>query len=140
MNDDAMNIFLRGLVVDEHDPGDCTPQCGNARADIDGNCRELDAYLEIIFGRPFCSGRMVLSSLELEELDELVNPDAEMSPWILFVDTKNFQDPYLRTLGFLWKASSWTASQLSSTGSRYPLAFGSLHMSVDIEEFLILLM
>ena len=73
MNDDAMNIFLRGLVVDEHDPEVIARlnAATHARTSM-ANCRGIGCVSKENHLRSvhFVPARMVLSSLELEELDE----------------------------------------------------------------------
>lgn len=139
MNDDAMNIFLRGLVVDEHDPEVIArlKEATHARTSM-ATAEELDAYLKENHLRSvhFVPARMVLSPSELEELEER-ELDAEMSLMDIIRGHEEFSKSILESVGLPVESGlAGLHHNYQGSGSRYPLAFGSLHMNVDVEEFL----
>lgn len=139
MNDDAMNIFLRGLVVDKHDPEVIARlnEATHARTSM-ATVEELDAYLKENHLRSihFVPARMVLSSSQLEALEER-ELDAEMSLMDIIRGHEEFSRSILESVGLSVESElAGLHHNYQGSGSRYPLAFGSLHMNVDIEEFL----
>ena len=139
MNDDVMNIFLRGLVLDDRDPDIIARiQETAGKQLLMVSAEELDAYLKEHNLRSvhFVPARMVLASSEVAELRER-GIDPEMS----LMDIIRSHEDHSRII--LGRAGLPVESELAGLhhnyrglGPRYPLAEGSLHISVDIEELL----
>lgn len=139
MNDDAMNIFLRGLVLDLRDPdiiARIQETTGKQASMV--SVKELDAYLKEHNLRSvhFVPARMVLTPSEVEELRER-GIDPEMSLMDIIRSHEDFSRAILGRVGLPVESElAGLHHNYRGLGPRYPLAHGSLHISVDIEELL----
>ena len=101
MNDDAMNIFLRNLVVGEHDPSVIAHLEAEAgERPLMANAEELDLYMKQHHLRSvhFVPARMVLSTSEISELEDR-GIDPEMSLMDIIRRHEEFSRSILEHMG-----------------------------------------
>ena len=139
MNDTQMDMYLRDLVVEEQDPDvlDHLEKAGGIRPNI-ATVEELESYLQEHKLRSvhFVPAYLVLSALELEELEE-----RGFDPGVSLMDIIRSHEE--RSHDILANAGLPVEGELaglhhnySGSGSRYPISLSALHMSVDIAELL----
>lgn len=139
MNDSQMDLYLRDLVVEDHDPEILArlEEAGGIKPHI-ATAEELQAYLAEHHLRSvhFVPARLVLHEEELAELEER-GFDGNMS----LMDIIRTHEAHSRDI--LTDAGLPVEGELAGmhhnyegATSRYPLALSSLHISIDLSELL----
>jgi HD-GYP domain-containing protein (c-di-GMP phosphodiesterase class II) len=139
MNDTQMDLYLRDLVVEHHDPDILArlEEAGGIKPHI-ATAEELEAYLKEHQLRSvhFVPARMVLHEEEVEELEERgFDPDQSIMDIIKTHEARSRE--------ILTEAGMPVEGELAGmhhnyegATSHYPLALSSLHISVDLSELL----